>query len=169
MLKAPFEIGDVYWRPAGIAQQERVECPMCCGNKYITATIGTGETYELECDTCMAGYLGAQGYINQYVPAPKAEKFVIDKLHQWCEDGWRVADPSGRIADFTALYATEEAALAVDAQWAVDLEERNMASLRRKKYGRVSSWSIQYHRKQIKEYERKIAWHQQKLHEKQED
>lgn len=169
MLEAPFKIGDVYWRPGGPSRSERVECPMCCGKKYITAIIGTGEKFEMECEECMAGYLGPLGYIEQYVIEPAAEKFVIDSVYGWDDGKWRVKSHTGTIIDFASLYTTEEEALAADVKRAAAVEEHNMADRRKKKYGKVSSWTIQYHQKQIKDHERQIEWHRKKLHAKQEN
>jgi hypothetical protein len=166
MLTAPFEIGDVYWIPAGPSRSERVTCPMCLGDKFITAIIGSGEKYELECECCMLGYQGPQGTVSQYVRTPEAEEYKIASIEEWRDNQWYLKSTAGRYSNFDMLYKTEEEALAADVKREADLEESNMKNLRKKKYGRVSSWSIQYHKTQIKEFERKIAWHEAKLHAK---
>lgn len=163
MIDVPFEIGDTYWREAGNARRVTVECPMCCGQKYVTVTIGTGEQYTVECEACKLGYQGPQGVITEYDVTPQAEVFVIAKIKEWRNNQWLVADNSGRTAYFHTLYKTEAEALAASKKRAADLEDRNMASRRKKKYGKVSSWSILYHKRQIAEHERGIAWHRKKI------
>ncbi len=163
MLDAPFKIGDIYWCEAGSSRQVTVECPMCCGQKYVTVIIGKGEKIDVECEACGLGYLGPQGFITEYDVTPKAELFKIASVESWSDDRWRVADPTGRIAYFDTLHATEIDALAASMLRAEDLEESNMANRRKKKYGKVSTWRIRYHQNQIKDFERKIAWHRAKI------
>jgi hypothetical protein len=140
---------------------------MCCGNKIVIVTIGTGEKYNVECEACRAGYLGARGFIEEYEQTPRADRFEIAKIIEWRDGKWRVESTTNQIEDFTNLYATEEEALAKATQNAEQLIEQNMANRRKKKYGKVSSWTIQYHLKQIKQFERDIKWHREKINQKQ--
>ena len=163
MLDAPFKIGDVYWREAGTSAQKTIECPMCSGNKYVTVILGNGEKYDVECEACGLGYRGPQGTITEYGVTPRAEPFKIEKVVGWRNDRWSVGDTIGYTTYFDNLYATEAEALAASKKRAVNLEDSNMASRRKKKYGNVSSWSIQYHKRQIIDFEKQIAWHQRKI------
>lgn len=163
MLKAPFEIGQVYWSPQRHSYKVTVSCPMCCGNKRVSVTIGTGETYDVECEECKAGYIGPRGFIEQWEQTPKAERFEIASIEEWRDGKWRVKSTTGDTASFDTLFTTEGDALAEAARCAAELIEHNMASQRKKKYGKVSSWSIQYHNKQIKEHERQAEWHRDKV------
>lgn len=163
MLKAPFEIGDTYWREAGDSKEITVECPMCSGHRYVTVTLGNGDTYTVDCEACELGYRGPQGFLTQCEVEPRAEQFTIDAVVEWRNGRWRVGNPSGRITDFDTLFKTEALALTASVKRAEKLEERNMASRRKKKYGKVSSWKIQYHKRQIAEFEKQIAWHQKKI------
>ena len=163
LIDAPFKIGEVYWREAGSHRQVTVECPMCSGQKYVTVTLGNGEQYTVECECCGLGYRGPQGVITEYDVTPEAESFKIASVESWQDGKWRVADPTGRTAYFDTLYRTEAEALAASEKRAVDLEDSNMESRRQKKYGKVSSWKIQYHKKQIADFERQIAWHAAKI------
>ena len=167
-LKMPFEIGQVFWQSGGPSVTVKVECPMCCGKKKITAILGTGEQYKLDCDTCNRGYAGSQGYIEQYTREPHADKFVILKAIEWSRGDWRVESTKGTTAYFSVLYDTEKEALDAATKWKEKLDEDNMASLRKKKYGRVSSWSIQYHQGEIRRNEKSIEWHRDKIQLKKE-
>lgn len=169
MLDAPFKIGETYWRAASGNRQVTVECPMCCGQKYVTVTLGNGEQYTVDCEACGAGFEGPRGVVQQYDRTPLAEPFEIVKIKEWREDRWLVANPTNLTAYFDTLYATEAEALAASEKRAADLMDSNMASLRKKKYGKVSSWNIRYHKRQIKEYQKKIAWHQSKIYTKEEE
>ncbi|MCP4900904.1 MAG: hypothetical protein GY906_28385 [bacterium] len=163
ILNTPFKIDDLYWREAGSHRQVTVECPMCCGQRYVTVTIGTGEQYTVECEACGAGYLGPQGVITEYDVTPKAEKFIIAEVKEWRDKRWSVADAYGQTAYFDTLYKTEAEALAASEKRAAELVESNMANRRKKKYGKVSSWTVLYHKRQITDFERQIAWHQAKI------
>lgn len=163
MLDAPFKIGDVYWREAGGSAAITIDCPMCSGNKYVTVILGNDERYNVECEACGMGYRGPQGTITEYDVTPRAEQFVIDVVVSWRDDQWSVGDPTGRTAYFHTLYATEAEALTASVKRAEKLEESNMKGRRKKKYGKVSSWKIQYHQRQIAEFEKQIAWHRKKI------
>lgn len=166
IFDAPFSIGDVYWLEAGPSEKKTVECPMCSGNKYVTVTLGNGEKYELECEACRLGYIGSQGVITEYDVTPRAEQFKIEKVAEWRDGKWRVEGPTGLIVYFDSLYATEAEALAASEKHASDREDENMANRRKKKYRRVSSWTILYHQRQIADCEKQIAWHRAHIHAK---
>ena len=166
MLQLPFEIGQTYWKDAGSSRRVTTECPMCCGYKRVTVTIGTGETYEVECEECRLGYSDPRGVIEQWSSTPAAESFTIASIQEWREGVWQVKATDGETIDFDRLFATEEEALAAAVERKEALEERNMAQLRKKKHGKVSSWTIHYHLRQIADYEKKIAWHRSKIHDK---
>jgi hypothetical protein len=159
MLEAPFEIGDVYWIAVSMPQSEEVTCPMCCGNKFVTLVLGTNEAVDIECEACSLGYIGSRGFIDQYKQEPSTKRFEIASVEEWRDGEWTVRSPGGMRMSFDRLYQTEAQALAVAEQNAKNLEDKNMESLRLKKYGRASSWKILYHEKQIRDYEQKIKWH----------
>ena len=162
-MDAPFKLGDTYWRPSGHSDQVTIECPMCCGDKCVTVILGDGEKFNVDCEACGLGYAGPQGTITEYTRTPHAEPFVIHKIVSWRDGKWTVESTDGCTLDFDLLYATEAGAVAKAVERATALEDDNMARLRKKKYGRVSSWKIQYHQRQIADFQKQIAWHERHI------
>ena len=166
MLDAPFKIGQVYWAISPIHRKENVQCPMCLGEKRVTVHAGR-ETYEVECDSCRAGYLGPQGVVTQYVNDPDVCEFKIAEIAEWTTDrGWRVKSTTGDVQYFHELFSDKDEAMKAAIRHVAEYNEEQWQHTRKKKYGHISTWSIQYHLKEIKENERKIEWHRDKIRQK---
>lgn len=167
-LALPFEIGAQYWMPHSGSRQVTVICPVCAGQLAVTLTLGSGEQVGVPCEACGLGYDGPQGTIREWVHDPGAEPFVIAEVVYMRTRGdvteWRVRSTDRNECDFHELYPSEAEALAVSEQQCAEQHERNMQSRQHKRKGAArASWSIQYHREQIKTLEQQLAWHRARI------
>jgi hypothetical protein len=170
-MNMPFAIGDETWLPAPASQQVRVECPACRGTRVITFLYGGNvdpERVNMPCEACGLGFDGPRGYIEEWVSQPGATKYVIaEVMGMRSRDGeteWEVRSTEGRTAYFKDLCATEAEALAKSSEMCNEQEERNMLTRQRHKAGvKKHSWSALYHKQQIKDLERQIAWHRSRI------
>lgn len=164
-LTTPFAIGDTLYHPGRGSRQVTIPCPVCAGKLAIVVELGSGERVGVPCDGCGHGFEGPRGTITEWVWEPAVRPFVIDEIVSFSQhDGWRVKDPTGDVCDFNDLFTSEFEAFAASTEACRRQHESNMQS-RQHKRGNVQrqGWSIQYHRQQIKDLERQIAWHRSKV------
>lgn len=160
----PFKIGDVYYRPISAPRQTTITCPICAGKLCITVILGSGEQLLVECDACGTGLSRPNGKLTEWNQDPATELFEIASITSFHNGNWGVKSTSGSTCDFSDLETFEVDALRVATKRSEEVCERNMGvRLHRKKETKKAGWSIQYHRKCIKDAERTIEWHQSKI------
>lgn len=164
VLSMPFQIGQSWWLPKQSAERLLVACPVCAGNRVFTVVLGTGEQLSLPCDSCGIGYEGPRGVVTEWDWTPGAEPFVIARVDSMHNDRWWLESETGARAEFTDLCATEAEALNVSRQKCEAQHEHNMQSRQRKRKGtKKAAWTVRYHREQIADLQRQIAWHQSRI------
>lgn len=165
----PYQIDDtVYVASASSYLRTEVECPVCFGNLSVVLILGNGEHQPIECDFCRDGYKGPCGVVQGYKAHSSVRPIVITGFGKDGR-GWYVtsghqaehlndgnvfstqAEAEGRRVD---LYAA--AAIEAEQAW-----ERNICSQKSK-----PTWSVGYHRAELTELRRKVAYHENKLSEK---
>jgi hypothetical protein len=162
----PFTIGQkVYVAWANAYSQQQVECPICAGKRSVTLILGSGEHVSVECAGCDWGFEGAHGYVTKYGPASGFDTAIVTGLT--FEDGkWSVCTRPRR-SDGELFTSELEASRRRVAMYA-EAEERALAAFelqfkhKRMKHG----LSVNYHRSEIVDLERKLAWHKEKLSHK---
>ena len=164
VIEMPFEIGQKLWAPATSPRQVTVPCPVCAGARAVTVILGSGERVGVACDACGLGFDGARGVIKEWEYDPHTEPFEIAAVRSMRDGRWTLVSTTGTERQFDELCATEADALAVSTLKCAEIYERNMQTRQHKRAGvQRHTWSIQYHRKQIKDLERQIAWHTGKI------
>ena len=168
VIETPFQIGALYWMPVLNPRQIEMPCPVCYGNRTITVTLGNGEHVAVECEGCGIGYDGPRGFVTDYSYEYAANPFTIEVVTSMYGGSWRLKSIEGDNADWSTLCATEQEALDASKKRMQEVIDANTDTRRVKKNHAVkqSGWSVGYHEKQIKEYERKIAWHRGKVSER---
>ena len=163
-LELPFQIGDIYWLPGFHPEQVEVPCPVCAGQKRVTLILGSGEELQVACECCSAGFLAPRGVIAEWQHEPRATKFEVAGVRSLHAGRWEVESATGGVCWFSDLCATQADALRVATTQVARQHEENMRRRQRnrREVNRVS-WSVNYHRKQIAELERSIAWHRDKI------
>ena len=162
MIETPFQIGDTMWAVEHSPKQIKVPCPVCAGKRQVELILGDGEHVWTDCDGCGLGYERARGFVEEYVWTPGARRFVIAgvaSMHGG--DDWYLTSEGGSQENLKNLFATEAEALAqAEKNRAAQIERNMMAGQRKRKdAGNRATRDAYYHRREIKECERKIAWH----------
>jgi hypothetical protein len=161
------KIGDeVFW--ARLESSEfRLECPDCCGKRFLTVTMGDGSQVTIGCSLCERGYEPSRGYVtvNQYTPSVElariervevkldGEKQVIEYglAGRWC------------VSDEDIFLMRDDAQVRAEAQ-AKELGGREIAALYKRERGTRSwAWNVRYHRECLKRAHQEIAYHTAKL------
>ncbi len=166
-MEFPFTIGATMYLPGCGSEQVRVVCPVCFGKLGITVVLGDGEEVGVICDACGLGFNGPRGYIEEWVQQPKVTPFVIAGIEAYRggdKPEWTLRSTDETTAYFHELHATEAEALVVATARAKDAHERNMQSRQHKKRDvKRATWTVRYHREQIADLERQLAWHRAKV------
>ena len=158
-----FNIGDtVYWASYQHKAQH-IPCPDCGGTKRVRVILYDNEEVSIECATCSHGYNPPKGTIVVYEYSKDAKKGTITGV-EIREDGtqWRISQ--GYIVKDSEVFPTREAALARAEETAVHAnaeEQRRISDKERPT--RTWAWNASYHRREIKECERRITYHKAKL------
>lgn len=162
-LTLPFTIGQTLWAPRTHGEKVRVTCPACLGLGVIEFKYGDG-VEAMRCDACACGYDGPRGYIEEYDFSPNVTEFVVADVESMHSGRWSLRATTGAVEYFETLCATEAEALAESVRRCAEQEERNMQSRQHKRNGKAkATWSAMYHKNQIKDLERQIAWHKSRL------
>lgn len=171
MSNLRFAIGDSAWHAAHRRHEKKVSCPDCGGTGRLRVIFHDETVVSIDCENCSRGYLPPTGQIATYDAAPYVEQVRIGGFEVG-PDGvtWKV-NMSGGEGGYSyigvrdeELFDTEDAAKAyaevLAAQAAAD-ESKRMAA--KEKAARSWAWNASYHRKEIKEAQRRIEYHTQKL------
>lgn len=166
-IECPIDIGGTYWVAASTPHQVSVPCPVCAGQRWFTVILGSGETLQVECDGCGHGYDGPRGFIQQYQHEPAVKQVVVDRVASMPGSGreeWSFYTLGKGYYDQRELFTTEADAMAHATVKAAAQHELNMESYqRKKKKTQRAGWSVRYHREQIADMQRRIAWHESKI------
>ena len=162
-LELPFQIGQTLWMARTYPEKVTVPCPVCQGTMAVVVLCGD-ERFAVPCEGCGLGFNGPQGTITEYDHSPAAVAFTIAEVTSMHQGRWSLCSSTGDHAQFDDLYATEAEAMAASVVTCAENHERNMQTRQyRRKNAKQATWSVRYHRDQIKELERQIAWHQSRL------
>ena len=163
-LEMPFEIGQQMWEALYPPTRVRVPCPVCFGQLAVTVVLGDGEHVGVPCEACGIGYDGPRGYIEEWRYEAAARPFVIAGVESMRRDDWVVKNDDGWSINYANLFATEHEALASARAQVESLMERQCDTRRHKRQEvKRALWSVRYHREQIQDLNRKIAWHRSKV------
>jgi hypothetical protein len=163
-----FEVGQEIWVGDFSALAPVYEiCPDCGGTGRLRVTFHDETQVSIACANCALGYDPPTGRIRVHRQAATARKAIISGLEvnggktRWHIDG---TECSWRIVEDEDAFETEAEAL----KWAKEKVARFEAEQRNKifekeKDTRSWAWNASYHRREIKEAERRLAYHTAKL------
>ncbi len=168
-MKPTFNIGDEVYVAGTKTETDvtQVICPDCRGAKKLKVTLGDNTEVFIDCSFCEQGWMGSQGFnrlsrIEPEVKAVRIDRITIEqdnpvaqKVTYWAHhfgwDGDRVfKDPD------TALLVAKSLAYNARAEAEKRLEQKD-------KPARTWAWHVNYHRREIREAEKKIEYHSKKL------
>lgn len=161
-MTAKFSIGDTVWRAHADRTEKWVTCPDCFGTKTLRVVLGDGTEHTMDCAGCAAGYNPPRGGVQSYDFTPRATNDVITEIRlgpggvEYTFGGW--------IFKESDVFPTYEEAMARAAELIIEREaEEKAAFLRKTNPNRSWAWHVHYHRDNIRQAERNLAFHTEKL------
>lgn len=156
-------IGDkVYWVYSNTNYGKYIPCPMCFGKKVITVILGDDSQVKSECGFCQHGMDRPSGLAKAWEPLTEVRSGTITGISN--RDGLRY-EIDREILYAHETYPTQEIAELVKVEKEKETNERaaqwfkdNFITCTKKQI-----WSVGYHRNCIKDAERKIEWHKDRI------
>lgn len=163
-----FEVGQKIWIGDFSALSPAYEtCPDCGGTGRLRVTFHDETQVSIECRNCAAGYDPPTGRVIVYRNAARARHATVcgfENAHgkvRWHVDG---DDCSYRVVDDENAFDTENDALTWAKQCAASYEAEQRAKIfSKEKDSRTWAWNASYHRRCIKDAEKQIKYHSEKL------
>lgn len=158
-----YEIGQQAWMACFEAQEAYIVCPDCAGTGRLRVTFADDTTVSIECSACGPGYNPPTGRIKVYDRRPVARPVTITGVEITAgKTEWRTS--ASYIVQEENLFDNEADCLARAKVIAVehDLAERDRVN-HKEKPGKTWGWNAHYHRREIKEAQRRIEYHTAKL------
>ena len=170
-IELPVKVGDVLWLPRHNSTQRHRACSVCAGHRSVWVRNIEGEEFEVRCEGCGKGHDCSLGYEEYYDYEPYALKMTVTEIRsvEFREGSVEIRvetdQPMYNYVDYKTLHATEAEALAVSKAHMERLITQNMGhNLSRKKACLPEhAWSARYHGNEIRDAERRIAWHKTRL------
>lgn len=163
--KAPFIVGQVFWRVNRTPVQITETCDLCKGSKTLMVLDASDESYIVECEACKSGY-ESTGRVTEWQNKPAVEVFVIGEVTAYRDGEWTIrASNCDSVMDFKYLHATFDEAWAEAERQCEALRESNWGQRKRRRENALqrAASSVAYHRRQIGELSRKLQWHRDKI------
>lgn len=158
-----FQIGDTAYMATFDAVPARITCPDCGGDGRLRVLLHDDTMVSVECRACSSGYEPPRGYLMVYDRAPRAEIVTVTGFEVG-EGGVEYRTTSSYCVKDDRLFATKEEAMSkaqfISAEH--DREERERIKSKEKD-SRSWAWNAHYHRREIKEAQRRIEYHTAKL------
>ena len=155
-LNIPYDVGAEMWTPSNDSHMLTVQCPECCGNKYVTVTLGSGNVYTLDCACCGHGLDRPRGYVEvrDYTSGPKCVTLGAVTIETWG------SGPELRYGGIgvTDLYENEEACrdecTRRNRERKKNDEEQALHRIASKR--KELAWSVHYWGRQVAELKRDL-------------
>lgn len=156
-------IGDiVYWVEASCNYQKQIPCPMCFGKKIVTIILGNDSQEQIECGFCIKGFERPSGYATTWEANAVIHSGTITGIST--KDGCRYEVGYHNIFQHETYDTLEQAELVRQVKLDEVIEQAkqwHLDNFKRAKQKQI--WSAGYHRNQIKDAERTIEWHRDRL------
>ncbi len=151
------------WLASFESKPAYLTCPDCGGTRHLTALLYDGTRVTIDCEGCRRGYDPPTGQVQVYARMPRALPVRVTGVS--VEAGRTEYHTAQRyVVQEADLFATEAAALTRAHQLAAehDAADREHA-LNKEKPTKSWAWHVHYHRRNIREAERQIAYHTARL------
>jgi len=157
-------VGDkIWWARCGVELVQE-KCTVCYGNREVTLILGNGERVTLPCEYCACGYEAPKGYTTRYkyIAEPQYVAITGVRVNQTCKGDEREYTVGHYNLSEDVMFDTQKEATEKCAEIAVahDKEEQRRAGCTKANKTKHFSWSAGYHRKNIKDLQRQIQYHE---------
>ena len=165
----PYQIDDVVYLAVAYSNStEKVPCPVCFGKLSVVLILGNGEHQSIECDFCGLGYKGPQGVVQKRKASSSVQRFIITGIGKDAQ-GWYITKHHQReYLDNGNVFPTQAGAEGrrVELYALAEVQAKNQWELNIRNRKSKPTWSVGYHREELKELRRKAQYHEEKLREK---
>lgn len=161
-----FKIGDVIWIAGASQRQVRVVCPECLGTGRLRVIMGDDTEHSIECVCCAEGYNGSPGSIVIWEFGSTTRCEVISGVEENLQEGVLLTKYRYNCAsiDENKCFATREEAEYRSLELVAEHEEWELRRLGfKQRQDKKWAWNVSYHRREIRELEKKILYHESKL------
>lgn len=162
----PFAFGQQVWVVSASSHYPTKEpCPICFGERAVVLILGNGEHQGVACDFCSRGCDPPSGEATVYRAMSRIYPGVVTGLEKEF-DQWRIrVDHASHLEDDAVVFADRDAAEARRIILHAEVEQRAQRLFEQTiAYGKKkTAWNAGYHRREIADLERKLAWHRDKL------
>lgn len=175
-MRTKYEIGqEIYWASFSAHAHEYVTCPDCGGTGRLRVIFHDETTVSIPCANCAKGYEEPSGLIHVYCRKGVAEsgrisgleingdnvEYRISKLFLGT-DGHTFS--GGYIVKECDAFLTEQEAKEKADIMAAEYDAEERARIfKKEKDTRTWAWNASYHRREMKDAERKLEYHSKKL------
>lgn len=164
-----FKIGDKVWYARAGRYETQILCPDCEGSRRVRVIFANNEETSIDCGGCSRGYEGSSGTITEYKFKADVHQTTIDGVDQYRNKTTYKVNGNEYMNcyysfDEKDIFGTEEEAVKRCQELIkeeVDIERDRL--LRKEKDSKTWAWNASYHRKNIKNAERDLAYHRAKL------
>lgn len=166
-------IGDkVWWATCGIKSIKK-DCPICFRKRQVTLILGNGEQVTTSCDYCVRGFSEPYGTVEEYerVSGVKEIEITGKEVRETNDDRsieYRYSDGIHNYCLYvTDIFETQEEAEKRVQEMIKEYEDSEVERLAYKKKSNQThySWSVGYHKKQIKDAQSRIDFSKRKIEE----
>jgi hypothetical protein len=162
----PFNIGQtVYIAWASAHHSQSGTCPVCFGQRSVTLILGDGERVQTPCRYCDHGVLGSTGEVSAYCAASGINERTVTGVQLAHDGAWEI-QTDGRYSSSEANTFGTRASAEVRRQILFEEAEEDATKSyesRFRTHRGDHAWTIGYHRNQIKDLERQLEWHRDKV------
>lgn len=168
-IELPVKVGDVLYIAEHHTTRVTRKCMVCAGHGSVWVRNIEGDEFEVRCEGCGKGYDACPGTEEYYDYEPRVTRFEVALIasveFKGADLDMYLESTTKRTMRYSNLYKTEEEALAKSKEHMEATIRQNMASglSRKKSLLPEHAWSVRYHNEQIKDAERRIAWHTTRL------
>jgi hypothetical protein len=162
-----YNIGEKVWYAGMSNKKEFVVCPECFGKKFVTVILGDDSRVTIDCAGCSSGFDPPRGSIYYYKWSVNVEQIIIEGVEinkNKNKEEVRYRYNSCYIADSNKVFSDKKQA----EEKAMELiEEHNQDELKKinskEKSNRSWAWNAHYHRNCIRNCEKDLMYHKEKL------
>lgn len=157
-----FNVGDLVWTARDRGKRKEIICPDCFGTRHLVVTLGNGEQHTIDCAGCRAGYEPPLGIIQTWEYEPSVEHGIVTEVT--LSSGGASYRVGCLCFEQSDVFAEKEQAMERAEKYAKESQEREDAKfLRKDKNNRTWAWHVHWHRREIRDAEKKLAYHRAKL------
>lgn len=158
-----YEIGQQVWRATFDSREAFVVCPDCAGTGRLRVMFADDTVVSIECAACGPGYNPPTGRIKVYDRQPAARLTTITGVEISAgKTEWRTSD--SYIVQDEDLFDNEADCLVRAQAIATEYDRAERERVNKKeKDTKTWGWNAHYHRREIKDAQRRIEYHTAKL------